>query len=113
MNLANFSRAMDDAELDPVEVSPEVVIGRRCKPGVGSTWVVYVAAVNAWAFELVANIEREEVTAVAEAVISWDLAMAEHQAPLPKIITKVTWAALIMNPCPLKEVIESAHPFAK
>jgi len=111
MNLTTFNRAMNDADLDPAEVSPEVVIGRRYKPGVGSTWVVYVAAANAWAFELTADIEREKVADIAEAVISWDISMAEHEAPASKVVTKVTWAALIMNPCPLKEVIESAHPF--
>ncbi|WP_034303385.1 hypothetical protein [Herbaspirillum sp. RV1423] len=104
MNIGDFKRAAADAGIDLASFAPELVLGRT-----PNDWVVYVAASNAWAFELPISLEHGKVVEVADAIVRWDVAMAEHLSIPREVGATVRWAAALMKPCVLKEVIDSAY----
>lgn len=111
MNQEMHHRALQDAGIPLNEVHPQIVVSVRVKDATGS-WAVFVVGANAWAFELPLQIEQRKVLEVAQAVTDWDMATAERAQLSPELVNLIVWAAMLMNPCPLKTVIDSAHPLA-
>jgi hypothetical protein len=85
-------------------VNCQVFIGNRIN-GEVITWVVSVNAASSNSFELPGEIALDQVMAIAQAVIQWDVAMME-MSQLPDNATAVlATGARSMFPCPLREML--------
>lgn len=112
MNIDLLKSALSTANVNINRMQPQIVIGHQLGTQ-DSTWVIVVVAANAWACELPISLSQQEVGDVAQAIVRWDTNMAEGWSIPSEVLTKVMWASLLMSPCPLKDVIDSAHPFPK
>lgn len=108
MNMTGLRLALDAAGINENDLHPQIIISSRFVD-YSVSWVVYVAAASVWAFELPGRTEPEKVAEVARAVMLWDVSMAEHERPALEPAELVKWAAGVMSPCPLKELLDSLY----
>lgn len=108
MNSILLKKAFEDAGISPDDFDPQIMVGVHFKKG-ASKVAVYVASVNAYAFELPMKTTTEDALAMAEAVASWDYCMAEGMPIRAEVEMLVRGGAQSMAPCPLKEIIDSAY----
>lgn len=91
------------------EINPQIVISRRYDEGKEEgkklTWVVFFSSASNWAFELPSTVSQEQIFKYVDALMKWDVAMAEHERPSNAIMLAVREAQNLMLPCDLKDVL--------
>ena len=99
-----LSHQFNSIDVPAEQVDCQVFIGNRIN-GAVMTWVVAVNAASSNAFELPGEIALDQVMAIAQAVIQWDVAMMEMSQLPDKAKAVLATGARSMFPCPLREML--------